>query len=73
MIVDPNGRILVEALKEGDGVAIADLDALLVAPGVGRAGRLHNGIRLWEGPPCSLESPSTTAAGLTPSLAYAVA
>ena len=37
MIIDPNGRILVETSKAGDDVVIADLDGSLVAPSVGQA------------------------------------
>jgi N-carbamoylputrescine amidase len=37
MIIDPNGRILVETSKAGDDMVIADLDGSLVAPSVGQA------------------------------------
>jgi len=37
MIIDPNGRILVETSKAGDDMVMADLDASLVAPSVGQA------------------------------------
>lgn len=37
MIIDPNGRILVETSKPGDDMVIADLDGSLVAPSVGQA------------------------------------
>ncbi|HEX5412629.1 MAG TPA: nitrilase family protein [Terriglobia bacterium] len=37
MIIDPNGRILVETSKAGDGMVIADLDGSLVTPSVGQA------------------------------------
>ena len=37
MIIDPNGRILVETSKAGDDMVIADLDGALVAPSVGQA------------------------------------
>lgn len=37
MIIDPNGRILVETSKADDDMVIADLDGSLVAPSVGQA------------------------------------
>lgn len=37
MIIDPNGRILVETSKAGDDMVMADLDGTLVAPSVGQA------------------------------------
>jgi N-carbamoylputrescine amidase len=37
MIIDPNGRVLVETSKAGDDMVIADLDGSLVAPSVGQA------------------------------------
>ena len=37
MIIDPNGRILVETSKAGDDMVFADLDGSLVAPSVGQA------------------------------------
>jgi predicted amidohydrolase len=37
MIIDPNGRILVETSKAGDDMVIADLDGSLLAPSVGQA------------------------------------
>jgi predicted amidohydrolase len=37
MIIDPNGRILVETSKAGDDMVMADLDGSLVAPSVGQA------------------------------------
>jgi len=37
MIIDPNGRVLVETSKAGDDMVIADLEGSLVAPSVGQA------------------------------------
>ena len=37
VIIDPNGRILVETSKAGDDMVIADLEGSLLAPSVGQA------------------------------------